>query len=348
MEERFDLEEQEKRRRENEVRALFWLARTIKADNEEIKNVLEQVRNGPCPYKTMVVKKRSGGRRELNIPSERLKKIQRKINKWILCDFPVANNVYGFSGGSIRDAINPHLEAKSILCVDIKNAFPSVGPFMVFNLLMKGREVTYFDYLTAENRYLWYEPYHKAVSDITFGYMSWYAARIVMQLTTYKNQLPQGAPTSPKLFDIFCRPLDEKLLKFANKVGGKYTRYADNIFFSMPDKTFPKPIKNAVSHRMRKTGFVPHKFKVRKIGKEALRILGLNVIGEEIHNTRAFKGRLKFSVYHVGRLLDLGMKGTPKFETARRKLQGQMQFARKDTLPKGLLDAYSELQERLS
>lgn len=347
MQERFrDEKEAEKRRRKNEGPAILWLAKTIKADPQKIEKALKQVRNGYFPYKTVFVRKKSGGKRELNIPSKLLKKIQRKINKRILCDFPIANNVYGFSGGSILDAVRPHLGAKSILCVDIKNAFPNVSSLMIFNMLTKGREIKYAELMGAQSS-LWYGPYHKAIVYFKPGYMSWYAARMTMQLTTFKNQLPQGAPTSPKLFDIFCRPLDEKLLEFAQKVGGTYTRYADNIFFSMQEEIFPKPIKNAISHRMRKDGLVvPHKFKTGKIGKESFRILGLNIIDNKINNTRDFKKALRLSIHHINWLLEHGMKETPQFEKAWQKLRGQMNFAATDTLPPKLLKDYQVLKSR--
>lgn len=347
MQERFhDPKEAEKRRRKNEGPTILWLSKTLKMNDEEIKKVLKRVRDGRCPYKTILVKKRGGGKRELAIPYPLLKKIQRKIQKRILCDFPVAENVYGFSGGGIIDAIKPHLGARSILCVDIKNAFPSVGPFQVFDLLTKGREIKYAEFMGIQSSF-WYGPYHRKVVYFKPGHMSWYAARIVMQLTTFKGQLPQGAPTSPKLFDIFCRPLDKRLNEFAEKVRGTYTRYADNIFFSMPDEKFPKPIKNAISHRMRKEGFVPHKFKTGKIGEEAVGILGLNIIKNKIHNTRVFKRALRLSIHHLNWLLDNGKKNTPEFTKAWQKLRGQMNFARIDTLPQKLRNDYLNLEQKL-
>ncbi len=347
MQERFhDEKEAEKRRRKNEKPAILWLAKTIKADDKEIKKVLKQVRDGPCPYRTILIKKRSGGKRELNVPSESLKKIQKKINKRILKDFAIAENVYGFSGGSIIDAIKPHLKAGSILCVDIKNAFPSVSFFQLFNFLTKGREIRYADRMGIQSSF-WYGPYHKAIVEFKPGYMSWYAARMITQLTTFKNQLPQGAPTSPRLFDIFCKPLDDRLNEFARNVRGTYTRYADNIFFSMPDQEFPKPVKNAVSHRMRKEGFVPHKFKIGKLDQETLRILGLNLIDQKIHNTRDFKRALKLSIHHMNWLMENEKRNTPEFEKAWQKLRGQMNFALTDTLPEKLLNDYLELEKRL-
>jgi len=348
MQARFkDEKEAEKRRRKNEESTILWLAKTLKMDDEEIKKVLKRVRDNSRPYKTILVKKRSGGKRELTIPYPLLKKIQRKINKRILCDFPVAENVYGFSGGNILDAIKPHLGARSILCVDIKNAFPSISFFQVFNFLTEGREVEYATLMNEKSQYLWYGPYHRAIVDFKPGYLSWYAARIITQLVTSKNQLPQGAPTSPKLFDLFCKPLDERLNEFAIKVRGTYTRYADNIFFSMPEEKFPKPIINAVSHRMRKEGFVPHKFKTGSINGEALRILGLNLINRKIHNTRDFKRALRLSIHHVNWLIDNGKRDTPEFEKAWQKLRGQMNFARIDTLPPKLLNDYLELEKQL-
>ena len=88
--EKIELAEQEKRRRKNEIPALLWLAEILKIDDRKLSMVLNQVRDGPYPYRTLTVRKSGGGKRELSIPSESLKRIQRRINKKILCDFPIA------------------------------------------------------------------------------------------------------------------------------------------------------------------------------------------------------------------------------------------------------------------
>jgi hypothetical protein len=51
-------------------------------------------------------------------------------------------------------------------------------------------------------------------------------------ITTQRNVLPQGAPTSPVLTNIICRKLDHKLTGVAKRFGLSYTRYADDITFS--------------------------------------------------------------------------------------------------------------------
>src|SRR5437764_1467179 len=52
--------------------------------------------------------------------------------------------------------------------------------------------------------------------------------------------LPQGAPTSPALTNALCLRLDRRLAGLARKLGWRYTRYADDMTFSLPaDHTGP-------------------------------------------------------------------------------------------------------------
>ena len=52
--------------------------------------------------------------------------------------------------------------------------------------------------------------------------------------TTYKGGLPQGAPTSPRLSNLVNYGMDAQLFGMALKFGAKYTRYADDMTFSLP------------------------------------------------------------------------------------------------------------------
>ena len=85
-----------------------------------------------------------------------------------------------------------------------------------------------------------------------------------------------------------------------------------------------------------------------KVDGRPQRMLGLNIIGNKIHNTRDFKRRLRLTIHRIRWLLDHGMRDTEEFKTAQRKLRGQMAFARIDTLPQKLLDSYRALEERLN
>jgi hypothetical protein len=47
--------------------------------------------------------------------------------------------------------------------------------------------------------------------------------------------LPQGAPTSPAITNALCLRLDRRLAGLAAKRGWRYSRYADDMTFSMPN-----------------------------------------------------------------------------------------------------------------
>ena len=102
------------------------------------------------------------------------------------------------------------------------------------------------------------------------------------------RSLPQGAPTSPAITNTLCLRLDRRLTGLANKLGWRYSRYADDLTFSLPDKKLKKgPTARrsywGVSKKLSlDEGFVinPSKTRVaRKGGRQA--ITGLIVNGKE-------------------------------------------------------------------
>jgi hypothetical protein len=351
--------DREIRLEKNERPALFWLAKELKLTRKEniLIEALKLIRNGNG-YRIKELPKKSGGKRKISVPDKIVKKLQRRINRYILSAFLRGKNSFGFSGGSILDALKPHLEAKCIMTVDFKNAFPTVTSQNIFDYFTEGRS-TFFGY-----RYDDYGKTQYFTEVAKFGYFSWYAARILTHLTAYQGQLPQGAPTSPRLFDLLCKEIDKKLSKLAANVGGAYTRYADNIFFSFSYSDFPRPIRQAILKIIEGEGrplyigknkhFRPaphfgwHKLKVKTVTHDsAIRLLGLNMLNQKIHNTRDFKRNLRLSLHHVNWLLDNGFAQTEKFEVAWKKLQGQMNFAVKETLPKNIIEGFSELEKRI-
>jgi hypothetical protein len=53
--------------------------------------------------------------------------------------------------------------------------------------------------------------------------------------------LPQGAPTSPALTNTLCLRLDRRISGLAARLGWGYTRYADDLTFSLPAGHKDKP-----------------------------------------------------------------------------------------------------------
>ena len=63
-----------------------------------------------------------------------------------------------------------------------------------------------------------------------------FAATILTNLCTLNGKLPQGSPCSPALSNITCITLDDRLIGLCKKRGIRYSRYADDMYFSCDDK----------------------------------------------------------------------------------------------------------------
>lgn len=298
------------------LRAIRWLSRKLNFDRVSLQDTIEKSEKpSNSLYRTGIVE-RNGKERRVHIPNKNLMEIQKKINKRILAKFPRHPNSFGFSGGSIEDAIRPHLGAPAIWTCDIKDAFSSIFREMIFGVFRSHFYAT--------------------------------TSHLLILLTTLSGKLPQGAPTSPRLFDLCMRLLDREFSKIAESNGEKYSRYADNLFFS-GGKEYLGGVEKEVFSWFQMAELNLHKVRVKDLnGQMAVRVLGLNIIKQKVHNTRSFKRRLRLTINHLNWLLDHGMKDTKEFEKACKKLQGQMNFARVDTLSPKLLEAYLELQKRLT
>ena len=177
--------------------------------------------------------------------------------------------------------------------------------------------------------------------------LSWNVAHFLADLCTYRGPdfgerearsfLPQGAPTSPKLFDLCCGRLDQRLGTKAAHLGGVYARYADNVYFGLPLETFPPRLRTAILREVESAGlgfegqFRVHQVRVAEHGN-LIRVLGLNLVAGRVNNTRGFKRNLRGVLHHLRHVTEHGLP----HDEALQKVQGLMAFAVKETLPKGL------------
>jgi hypothetical protein len=152
-------------------------------------------------YKTWKIKKKNGKYRTITAPSDSLKRKQKEI----LFNIPSKlshDASHGFRKlRNIYTNATPHCLSRYLLNIDIANFFPSVKK----KALMKALE----DYSLKES----------LKSDIS-------------NFCFLKNSLPQGAPTSPRLADIFLLNFDNIFSLFCSKHNLTYTRYADDLSVS--------------------------------------------------------------------------------------------------------------------
>ncbi len=176
---------------------------------------------------------RPGRPRLFEIPRLRLKQAQRKLTK-LFAAIPPHAAAHGFvPGRSVASCLEPHVGQEVVLRMDLRHFFPSIRrgrvmamlrdfgyPQPVAQLIARLVTATVPQPLLEEARLLCGEQAFEVLSH-ALG----------------QPHLPQGAPTSPGIANLVAWKLDCRLAGLAEKVGAKYTRYADDLIFS-GDRSF--------------------------------------------------------------------------------------------------------------
>lgn len=129
----------------------------------------------------------------------------------------------GTRARSIATNARPHVGAAIVVNMDLQDFFPSIAYPRVKGLL---RALGYPEAVATVFALLATEP---DVDEVELDGRRLFVA-------TGPRRLPQGAPTSPAITNILCRRLDRRLAGLAASLGCAYTRYADDLTFSSPDK----------------------------------------------------------------------------------------------------------------
>jgi RNA-directed DNA polymerase len=180
-------------------------------------------------YVRFTIPKRDGTERPIWAPKKRLKAAQRWILNNIVERLPVHGAAQGFLvGRSILSNAAVHANARAILKMDIKEFFPTVTVRRVKGVF---RRAGYRDGISTLLALICTEAPREIVEVEGKTYYVSLGPRC----------LPQGAPTSPSLTNALCMRLDRRLEGLAKKLGWRYTRYADDLTFSLPAEHKGKP-----------------------------------------------------------------------------------------------------------
>jgi len=110
------------------------------------------------------------------------------------------------------------------------------------------------------------------------------------------RRLPQGACTSPTITNLICRRLDERLARYAQKLGFGYTRYADDLTFSCNESGLTKigACLRGARKMIRSEGFKVNHKKTRVLrASRRQKVTGIvvnqkpNISRKELRNFRA-------------------------------------------------------------
>ena len=246
-------------------------------------------------YRRFTIPKRDGSERAIWAPLPKLKAAQHWILRNVAEKLLVHGAAHGFlPGRSIVTNASAHSGARIVVRMDIKDFFPSVTFPRVKGIF---RKAGYREQVATLLALLCTEPPREIVQD---GGTTYYVA-------LGPRCLPQGAPTSPALTNTLCLRLDQRLSGLARRLGWRYTRYADDLTFSLPAAHKDQPRLGTLLGTVRRIvaaeGFEvkPEKTVVARSGGRQ-RVTGLVVNGDAPPRVpRALRRQIRAAIHNLTR-----------------------------------------------
>jgi RNA-directed DNA polymerase len=246
-------------------------------------------------YRRFTIPKRDGSARAIWAPLPKLKAAQRWILHNIVERLPVHGASHGFlAGRSIATNAAMHVGAKVVVKVDLKDFFPTVTIRRAKGIF---RKAGYRDPIATLLALICTEAPREIVERDGKTYYVALGPRC----------LPQGAPTSPALTNTLCLRLDRRLTGLSRKLGWRYSRYADDLTFSLPEGHPGKPglgkLLGSIGRIASDEGFRVHPKKTRvsrKGGRQ--KVTGLVVNGGGAPRVpREWKRQIRAAIHNLGR-----------------------------------------------
>lgn len=243
-------------------------------------------------YRRFTIPKRDGSERAIWAPMPRLKEAQRWVLRNVVEKLLVHGSVHGFlPGRSTLTNAAAHPGPKLVVKVDIKDFFPTVTLPRVKGVF---RKAGYREEVATLLALLCTESPREVVEH----------EGKTLYVALGPRCLPQGAPTSPALTNTLGLRLDQRLGGLARKLGWRYTRYADDLTFSLPEGHPGPPgvgkLLGTIRRIVEAEGFAVHpdKTAVARTGGRQ-RITGLVVNGDAPPRVpREFRRRLRAAVHN--------------------------------------------------
>jgi RNA-directed DNA polymerase len=259
-------------------------------------------------YRHFEIPKRTGGMRQIHAPVGLLRELQDKLLPDFKTLYRAHPNAHGFiDRRSVGSNAADHTGKRWVLNVDLKDFFPSINFGRVRGLFLK-------------------PPFEMGPA----------AAAVCAQIVTYRNGLPQGAPTSPVLSNFIAATLDRRLLRLARQNRLIYSRYADDITLSTNLQQFPPSIAtrepiagggykvtigDALEQAIRLSGFEINERKVRIQGHHFHQSVTGLCVNERVNVDRKRIRKLR-AMLHAWRKFGIEAAGYEHFQKYRGRGSG--------------------------
>lgn len=218
-------------------------------------------------YTNYKIKKKTGGVRVISEPLPSLKEIQTWILENILEEVKISAYAKAYKKGvNLIDNLKFHHNQPKVFSVDIKDFFPSIKLSSVEGIF---RNLGYSELI----------------------------ANLLAKLCTKEFCLPQGAPTSPYLSNIYFLAADNSISQYCKDNAIRYTRYADDLTFSgeFNENTLLQFITETISQY----GFSINERKTRLMKKhQQQRVTGV-VVNEKAQVSFNKRNKIRQELYYI-------------------------------------------------
>ena len=238
--------------------------------NKCIKDTYDIANNQKKYYSQVVIPKRNGEDRVLNVPSRELKHLQKYILNNVLSWYEPLDCVMGYvKGKGIKENALMHVNSKYILKLDISDFFGSIHFGKIVNNILP-------------------DVYDKNLKVL------------LANLCMLDGSLPQGAPTSPTISNIVMHKFDEIISKYCKDNNLIYTRYADDMFISSENDFEYKKVIHKIEHLLRK-------YYSMKLNKDKAHYLhdGLKeelcgvVVNEKVQTSKRYRDSIRQEIHYL-------------------------------------------------
>jgi retron-type reverse transcriptase len=238
---------------------LAKLLRVLPVDIDEV------IANRQRYYRNSTRPKSDGGLRVLRVPEGRLKLLQQKVKVLVLDSIPPHSCVHGGVKGrsAVTNAL-PHVGKRVVFVLDVKDFFPSVS--------------------------------RRAVGAI-FGSVGFNseAAEALVDITTWDNQLPQGAATSVDIANLAMKRVDVRLETLARLHGFAYTRYVDDLTLSGHWRLLG--FRRLIQRIIEQAGFRINPMKVRTMDAGMRQVVTGIVVNDKLNLPREKRDSIRREVF---------------------------------------------------